>query len=400
MRIETQRAVDRFAGSFLCRVLSLWPGARHRHAEVTAPKRILVILLSEMGSLVLTRPMFERLAADHPGAEVWALVFERNAEALDLLGIVPRERIVRVRDRSFWTLAKDSLGALKRLRSLKLDVAIDCELFARVSAIFSFLSKAKVRVGFHRHTMEGLYRGDFVNRRVPYNPYQHVARQFETLAAAVGGRGRPVVKRAVAEGVPVLPPLALPAAEVDALRRRLLADFPGALDGRLVLLYPSGGALPIRAWPEAHYAEVARALRERGHQVGFIGLPHDGEQARRLQERVGPRGALDLTGWTRTVRELVVLFRLAALLVTNDGGPGHFAALAGLPAVVLYGPETPVLYGTANAKAVHLFRGLSCSPCLTAYNHRTSPCDGDNQCLKTILPAEVLGAAERLLAVG
>jgi ADP-heptose:LPS heptosyltransferase len=398
MRIETQRQVDRFAGSFLCRLLSLWPGARRRHEDVVEPQRILVILLSEMGSLVLTRPLFEHLKAAHPKAEVWALVFERNQEALELLGLLPRERIVSIRDRSFLALAKDSWSALKRLRALRLDVAIDCELFARISAIFAFLSKAKVRVGFERHTMEGLYRGDFMNRRVLYNPYQHIARQFVTLGTAITGRGTPVVKRAVEPGAPVLPPLDLPAAEVDGLRARLERDFPEAAGGRLVLLYPSGGALPIRAWPEAYYAAVAAALRDQGFRVGLIGLPHDKPQAQALLQRIGPRGCLDLTGWTKDVRELVVLFRLAHLLITNDGGPGHFATLAGLPAIVLYGPETPALYGTANPKAVHLFQGLSCSPCLTAYNHRRSPCDGDNQCLKTILPEQVLREAHRLLA--
>jgi ADP-heptose:LPS heptosyltransferase len=398
MRIETQRTVDRIAGSFLCRIVSCFPGARRKHEEVTEPKRILVILLSEMGSLVLTRPLFEHLAAAHPGAEVWALVFERNREVLDLLGLVPKERIIAVRDKSFFRLAVDSVKAVKRLRALKLDAVIDCELFARISALFAYFSGSKVRVGFHRHTMEGLYRGDFVNRAVLYNPYQHIARQFVTLAAAITGRGRPVVKRAVEPGAPILTPLELPSAEIDALRDRLHRDFPAAPGRRLALLYPSGGALPIRAWPIAHYEEVARTLRERGLSIGLIGLPHDKPQAQALIQKIGPEGCLDLTGWTKDVRELVVLFRLAALLITNDGGPGHFAALAGLPAVVLYGPETPVLYATANPKAVHLYQGLSCSPCLTAYNHRSSPCDGDNQCLKTILPADVLRAADRLLA--
>jgi hypothetical protein len=32
---------------------------------------------------------------------------------------------------------------------------------------------------------------------------------------------------------------------------------------------------------------------------------------------------------------------------------------------------------------------MACSPCLTAYNHRDSFCDGDNQCLKVITVAEV-----------
>jgi hypothetical protein len=57
-----------------------------------------------------------------------------------------------------------------------------------------------------------------------------------------------------------------------------------------------------------------------------------------------------------------------------------------------------VLYGSLDRQAVNLFLGISCSPCLTAYNHRNSPCDGDNACLKGIPPEEVLEKALEILA--
>jgi len=36
---------------------------------------------------------------------------------------------------------------------------------------------------------------------------------------------------------------------------------------------------------------------------------------------------------------------------------------------------------------------LACSPCLSAYNHRNTFCDGDNQCLKRIAADVVLADA-------
>jgi len=50
-----------------------------------------------------------------------------------------------------------------------------------------------------------------------------------------------------------------------------------------------------------------------------------------------------------------------------------------------------------DANAVNFYLSLSCSPCLTAYNHRNSPCDGDNQCLKKIHPDQVLAKAMEIL---
>ena len=77
---------------------------------------------------------------------------------------------------------------------------LDLELFARVSAILAGLSGATIRVGFHRFTQEGLYRGDTMNRPVLYNPHQHIAQQFVTLADAIGSTDMPPRSACVQRG--------------------------------------------------------------------------------------------------------------------------------------------------------------------------------------------------------
>ncbi|MCX5839466.1 MAG: glycosyltransferase family 9 protein, partial [Deltaproteobacteria bacterium] len=75
----------------------------------------------------------------------------------------------------------------------------------------------------------------------------------------------------------------------------------------------------------------------------------------------------------------------------------QFAVLTPIKSILFHGPETPVLYGPLSDKVHVFYRSLSCSPCLTAYNHRNSPCDGDNVCLKSIQPEEVLEKALSIL---
>ena len=84
---------------------------------------------------------------------------------------------------------------------------LDLELFARVSAVLAALSGAPIRVGFHRFTQEGLYRGDAINRPVLYNPHQHIAQQFITLADAIGSTDIPAAKRLLQTAPPRLPAL-------------------------------------------------------------------------------------------------------------------------------------------------------------------------------------------------
>jgi len=92
-----------------------------------------------------------------------------------------------------------------------------------------------------------------------------------------------------------------------------------------------------------------------------------------------------------------MLFHAADLLITNDGGPGHFATLTPIQTMVFFGPETGKLYGPLpglrGAQARIYESGIACSPCLSAYNHRLTFCDGDNQCLKRIAPDPVLSDA-------
>ena len=97
--------------------------------------------------------------------------------------------------------------------------------------------------------------------------------------------------------------------------------------------------------------------------------------------------------------ELITLFHSASLLITNDGGPGHFASLTPIPTIIFFGPETPALYAPLDEKSVSLYVPLPCSPCLTAYNHRNSPCDGNNACLQAIGPEEVFDKAYELLNI-
>lgn len=397
MNIEFQRTVDRWFGIPICTLLSVVEQIRARREPVLPPRRILVILLSEMGSLVLARSMFARLRELYPAAALHVLLFEKNRQVLDLLDVVDGERVITISDRSFKELASDCLRAIRGFWANPFDVAIDCELFARVGSIFSYLSGAAVRVGFHPHTQEGLYRGSFINRPVLYNPYRHIKDQFMTLVAAVDSATVPKAK-----GEPTLapPPPHVPFADDELLRvrDRLLADFPAIRGRKLVLVNPSGGILPIRAWPLESYSRVCAALLRDGHAVGVIGLPEDKPYARAIGEHCRSETCVDLTGYTESVRHLLAVFRCADLLISNDGGPGQFAALTPLPTIVFYGPETPELYGTLGDDACRFFLGWPCSPCLTAYNHRVSPCDGDNQCLKRIAWERVLARAREMLS--
>ena len=391
-------------GQLLCGAVSVWAkwAERLRPAppRTSPPKNILIILLSEMGSIVLAGPMFAALRAKYPAATLHVLQLKRNQEVAKLLQLAHPDNFHALNDHSGIELVTDVWHVVRAMRKLPLDVVIDCELFSRISSLMAYLVGAPQRVGFTPHTQEGLYRGSHINRAIPYNPYQHISKQFLSLVDALDDASFPRNKAAAVRDVPTHPELNVrfSSAELQTYRDKLKTEHPSVAHRKLTLLYAGGGLLPERAWPVAHYARVARGLCDAGHAVGLIGLSEDAALAADLQARAGSDLCINLTGYTRSIRELLMLFHAADLLIANDGGPGHFASLTPIRTFAFFGPETARLYGPLGSRASTYESGIACSPCLSAYNHRQTFCDGDNQCLKRIAPDPVLLDALAALA--
>jgi len=135
MNIDFQRRVDCIAGIFICRILSLFSIMRKDTPAHTKPRKIMVILLSEMGSLVLARPMFDHIKKKYPNASIYVLLFEQNKEVLEILKVLPHENIFTVSNSSIKQLLGDSIHVLKKMIKIGIDTVLDCELFSRVGSI-------------------------------------------------------------------------------------------------------------------------------------------------------------------------------------------------------------------------------------------------------------------------
>jgi ADP-heptose:LPS heptosyltransferase len=255
-------------------------------------------------------------------------------------------------------------------------------------------------VGFYNFTSQGPYRGRLLTHELNYNFQHHVSRQFVALvrAAARSREEVPLLKERIPDQVIELPEF-VPTSEGLEEVRALLREEAGTDPGRLLLLNPNcSDLLPLRRWPSERFVELGRRLLGElpGATLVVTGAPSEAEEAARIARAIGSARAFSLAGRT-SLQQLLVLYSLADLLVSNDSGPVHFAALTPVPVVALFGPETPLLYGPLSRRARVLQAGLACSPCVSILNHRMSPCT-DNQCMQRITVEEVLAAARELLA--
>jgi ADP-heptose:LPS heptosyltransferase len=154
--------------------------------------------------------------------------------------------------------------------------------------------------------------------------------------------------------------------------------------------------LPLRRWALSNYRALASRLIVEFPDlwVVFTGSPEEAPSIAELARSVGSPRSVCIAGRT-TLRQLVVLFGLAEVLVTNDSGPAHFAALTGVDVVALFGPETPLLFSATGPRSHPVWSGLACSPCVNAFNNRQTACR-DNACMKTITVDQVFDLASRI----
>jgi ADP-heptose:LPS heptosyltransferase len=402
MIVDTMRRIDRRAGVPLCAVATGLLRLRGwlRRRPVRPLRRILFVELSEMGTTVLAEPAM-RKARQRTAAELFFVVFARNVGSVELLGSFPAANIFTISDASLFALARDTFHFLRWSRRMKIDTVVDLELFSRFTALLTGLCGADRRVGFHRFHDEGLYRGEMLTHRVAYNPHIHVAKNFIALVDALLAVAPTVPYGKTMIGDEQIRAKIAPAttqARAQILERiRAVVPFDPAVQ-RLVLVNPNASELlPHRRWPVDRFRQLIRRILDAHRDVVVLitGGPEERADAERLAADNAPRSA-SFAGHS-AIADLPALYAHAALMVTNDSGPAHFAAATGLPTIVLFGPETPNLYQPlGNSRAI--YAGLACSPCVSAHNHRKTACT-DNICMQAISVDDVFSAvAEELSA--
>jgi ADP-heptose:LPS heptosyltransferase len=401
------RRADRWIGVPICFVLTVISKivalvTRSDSRSAPPPQNVLFIELAEMGSTVLACPAVHLLRTRYPGCRVFFLLFKHIDDSVRVLNLVEDGDILTIDVSNVWRLCRDTARVVLAARRNRIDTVITLETFARFSTILSFLSGARNRVGFHRFTQEGLYAGDLLTHRVLYNPHLHTWQSMMTLVQALDCEPNELPLGKFPASRPdacVVPRLTGSASALERVRSLIERRSAAARGKRLIVINPNASKLiAIRKWPLESYARlVARLLEDPRNACAITGVASERDEARFILERVESDRVVDLTG-SLSLRELVDLFNLADVLVTNDSGPAHFAALTNIHVVVFFGPETPRLYKPLTDRCTVMYANYACSPCVSAFNQRRSACT-KNRCLMDISTddayAAVLAALER-----
>lgn len=401
MKVDFMRKVDYYAGIPLAFILTpvvrLTDVVRRKQDK---PTNVLFVELSEMGSTILVDPAMQKLKKE-TGANLYFVIFKKNKPSLKLLNTIPEENIFTINESGLVSLALDTLKFLLWTRRKHIDTVIDLELFSRFTALMTGLSGAANRIGFYSFHNEGLYRGEMLTKRVSYNPFIHISKNFVALInTAISNKQEvPFSKTLVTNEEIRLRKVSYSDTELQNMRGLVKEEFPAydARQHKIVLINPNASELlPQRRWMPERYIDLAQKILGHDSQIIVLltGAPSEREEAAAMAQRIGNERCVNFAGKLKLV-ELPILYSISQLMITNDSGPGHFSAITDMPTLVLFGPETPALYGSlGNSEAI--YAGLACSPCVSAWNHRNTPCR-DNVCLQAITVDQVFDKARNYL---
>lgn len=399
MNIDLMRKVDYWCGVPLCFITSiiLWVInfiADVDHETTQNPKKILFIELSEMGSAILADPAMRKISRES-GGEIFFVIFYNNRHSLQLMATVPQNNIFTIRSDNIINLAIDSFMFLKWCRANSIDTVIDLELFSRFSALLTGLSGAKKKVGFFAFHNEGLYRGFMLTHKVSYNPHIHISKNFLSLVySAMQNKDElPYAKVHFTDDEIKLAEIKVEEKCSLAVREKIRIILENkkipSQNFQIILINANGSdLLPQRRWSLENYQQlIINILTHYENNIVLLtGAPSEKKYVQTLSDLVANSRCINFAGKVEFT-ELPALYSISKIMVTNDSGAAHFASTTSLPTFVLFGPETPALYG-ALGNFYPITANLACSPCVSAWNHRKTPCS-EPRCMSAISVDEV-----------
>ncbi len=289
-------------------------------SHTMSPARVCILRLSAVGDVCHTLPVVRTLQAAWPGTRLTWIIGRLEA---GLVGDIPGIEFI-IFDKAKGLRAYRELR--RTLRGRRFDLLLHMQMSLRASLASVFAVRAPVKLGFDRVRAHD-YQWLFTNRRIPYQPHQHVMDSLFGFAEACG-----VTARVLRWDIPI-------PAEAAAFAREHIPDTVPAL-----VISPCANARfrNFRNWRTERYAAVADyAIQTLGMRVLLTGGPSAGEREYAARIEAGMHHKPDNLIGKTSLKQLLALLQRAAVLISPDSGPAHMATAVGTPVIGLYASTNP-----------------------------------------------------------
>lgn len=296
------------------------------------PQNILVIHFGQMGDVVLALPSFQAIRGKFPEAKITALVGKSAATITGISGVFDEEIVVdrvELRDGNKVGSINKIRRLVKEVRRREFDFVIDLHSLSETN-LLGFLSGAKARLYANRENRSLDFLAKFPEKPPLEDRSKHIADRYLDALKPLGVEN---VSRFSARLKPQ-------AEDVEFVKKRLKEQ--SAASENLVGFFPGAGH-PGRRWSLENFAALAKFLRETENPpqiIVFLG-PEEREMRGEVERLFTEQPVIfdDLT-----IPQLLAALSLLRVLVSNDTGPMHLAAVAGAGVVMISDERAPTYF--------------------------------------------------------
>jgi heptosyltransferase-2 len=341
------------------RGIYLAPGIAARDLK---PFRILIRSSNWLGDAVMSVPAVRAIKQGRPDVQVTIAATDK---------IAPMWKRIPEVD-AMISLPKGSLLPVARhlRQQMPFDVAILFPNSLRV-ALETWLSGIPRRVGYRGHWRSWLVN-QIVREPRKSGPPEHHSLRFLRIARECGAETANLEHRTLKAPVPDLN-------QTSHIKHQTLIGLcPGAEYG------------PAKQWLPERFAETAaKVSAQSSAQWILFGTKNDCAIGEQIAAAIGDH-CVNRIGQT-TLDQLIDELRQCRLLLTNDTGTTHLAALLGVPVVAVFGSTESRLTGPLGNRHIILRHHVECSPCFLR------ECPIDFRCMKAVGADEVAEAVLSML---
>ena len=386
MNLEIIKIIDKYIGIPVCIILIIHNNILKllglRKNKISNRKNILMVKFFGFGNLILAMPAIKAIKEKYPDSKITFLTINKNKNLYENFDSI--DKVLYFDSGNFRSFFNGIIKLLIHIKKQKYDCILDFEQFARISAIISYLTGIRDRVGFD---IKWQFRGPLYPTRIKYSNKQHMVYTFYDVAMAVG------CKKTEKLSLLKVPYSSEDEKIVSGILNKNQVKNTDVLVGFHV---GSGQNFVLRRWPEEKFAKVGDYLVEKHNaKIIFTGSKSERTLIDNTINNMKEKNKKNIIlANDITLKQLALLIEKCSLFICTDTGPLHLASAMKTPSISFYGPNTPYLYGPIGENNTFFYKNLKCSPCLSVYNAKSANCRNP-MCLKKVSVEEVINVISK-----
>ncbi len=292
------------------------------------PDNILIINFGQIGDVILSLPALKSVRERFPKAKITAMIGKSGAAIVGLSGFADEQIVVdrvKLRDGEKTESIREVLEITRDVRRRKFDLVIDLHSLYETN-LLGFVSGARHRLYANRENRSLDFLANFNPKPPREDKKLHLTEGYLNVLKPLGIEN--------AARVAAISPRAKDVEKIEILWR----DFA---DKKLIGLFPGAGNIS-RRWGLEKFAGLAETLSSDKNTRTIIFLGPEEAGLRGEIEAEFPAGIIITDKLSLT--EFIAALSKTAVLVSNDTGAVHLAALVGTPVVLVMDERAPTTY--------------------------------------------------------